>query len=155
MNKNEIRVLLSTSNPGKVISLYNEVWGDIYDKAYYEMWELEEVLRGIDDLDSCLADGFDKSQPYFTTAHDGMLISVDALTDSDLDSFAEDITNGRYISIESVVEKLEKSQMEVTFDADDCNDEGWDVIIQVLEKNLKDFSVSYGDGDYMTFSWKK
>ena len=154
MNKNEIRELLSTSNPGKVISLYNEVWGHIYDKAYYEMWELEEVLRGIENPDSNLADGFDKSQPYFTTSHDGMLISVDSLTDSDLDSFAEDITNGRYISIETVVEKLEKN-MEVLFDADDCNDEGWDVIIQVLKENLKDFYVTYGDGNYMTFSWKK
>lgn len=41
----------------------------------------------------------------------------------------------------------------VLFQADDVNDESWETIIEILKDNLPDFSVSYGDGDYMTFSW--
>ncbi len=43
--------------------------------------------------------------------------------------------------------------IEVNLEAEDVNDEGWDKIIEILSKNLPDFSVSYGDGNYITFTF--
>lgn len=43
--------------------------------------------------------------------------------------------------------------IEVNLEAEDVNDEGWAKIIETLRKNLPGFSVSYGDGDYMTLKF--
>ena len=43
--------------------------------------------------------------------------------------------------------------IEVNLEAEDVNDEGWDKIIEILSKNLPGFSVSYGDGNYMTLRY--
>lgn len=39
----------------------------------------------------------------------------------------------------------------VNFEAENCNDKSWNVIIKTLKDHLPNFDVSYGDGDYMTF----
>lgn len=43
--------------------------------------------------------------------------------------------------------------IEVNLEAEDVNDEGWAKIIETLRKNLPGFSVSYGDGDFMTLKF--
>ena len=40
---------------------------------------------------------------------------------------------------------------EVNFEAENCNDKSWDVIIKTLKDHLPNFDVYYGDGDNMTF----
>lgn len=47
------------------------------------------------------------------------------------------------------------TKIDVRFEAYDCNDEGWDIIIAVLKKELKDFKAFYGEGDKMCFSFTK
>ena len=39
------------------------------------------------------------------------------------------------------------------FEAENVNDEGWNVIIKTLKDNLPGFEVLYGDGNYMEFKW--
>lgn len=39
------------------------------------------------------------------------------------------------------------------FDADDCNDKDWDIVIECLKEHLPNFQVLYADGDYMNFRW--
>ena len=39
------------------------------------------------------------------------------------------------------------------FDAYDCNDKDWQIVIKCLEKNLKNFNVLYADGNWMNFRW--
>lgn len=39
------------------------------------------------------------------------------------------------------------------FEAEDVNDERWNVIIETLRDNLPGFEVLYGEGDYMEFRW--
>jgi hypothetical protein len=43
----------------------------------------------------------------------------------------------------------------VIFEAEDVNDPTWDIIISVLEKNIKGFHVGYGNGNYMAFAIPK
>lgn len=45
--------------------------------------------------------------------------------------------------------------IELTFEAQDVNNENWETIINTLKENIPDFKVSYGDGNYMTFSFKR
>jgi hypothetical protein len=47
------------------------------------------------------------------------------------------------------------TKIDVCFEACDCNDEGWNIIIAVLEKELKDFKTIYGEGNNMCFSFTK
>lgn len=46
-----------------------------------------------------------------------------------------------------------KTQSEniLVFEAEDCNDPRWEVIINILEKNIPGFEVRYADGDWMNF----
>lgn len=39
----------------------------------------------------------------------------------------------------------------VNFEAENCNDKSWNVIIKTLKDHLPNFDVYYGDGDNMTF----
>lgn len=43
--------------------------------------------------------------------------------------------------------------IELNFEAENVNDEGWEQVISTLKQNLSGFSVSYADGDNMTFSF--
>jgi len=43
----------------------------------------------------------------------------------------------------------------VIFEAEDVNDPTWDIIISVLEKNIKGFHVGYGNGNYVAFAIPK
>ena len=43
----------------------------------------------------------------------------------------------------------------VIFEANDCNDPTWDVIIQVLRENIPGFNVGYGIGNFMAFAVPK
>lgn len=48
---------------------------------------------------------------------------------------------------------MEKNSL--LFEAEDVNDENWDMIIEMLRDNLPGFEVLYGDGNYMEFKWDK
>lgn len=37
--------------------------------------------------------------------------------------------------------------------SDDVNDTDFDIILEILRNNLKDFTVYYADGNYVNFSW--
>lgn len=48
---------------------------------------------------------------------------------------------------------MEKNSL--LFEAEDVNDEKWNMIIETLRDNLLGFEVLYGDGNYMEFKWDK
>ena len=48
---------------------------------------------------------------------------------------------------------MEKNSL--LFEAENVNDEGWDMIIEMLRNNLSGFEILYGDGNYMEFKWDK
>lgn len=53
-----------------------------------------------------------------------------------------------------VTGKTELIKHAVTFTAQDCNDNDWTMICNILHR-LKDFHVYYGDGHNMTFEWRE
>jgi hypothetical protein len=43
--------------------------------------------------------------------------------------------------------------IELRLEAENVNDDGWEKVIDTLRDNLPGFVVTYGDGNYMTFSF--
>ena len=43
--------------------------------------------------------------------------------------------------------------IELRLEAENVNDDGWKKVIDTLRDNLPGFVVTYGDGNYMTFSF--
>ena len=94
----EIKTILDKTSTDRLVELWNDFWMNEHEKSYWHMWELDEVLRYIED--DILDENFDKSQSYFTEIN-GKLISVNSLLPADIDELVWYIQNG-YISINSI-----------------------------------------------------